>query len=88
MRKDGWFDIAIINTDGTEFRVITDGTGTNECPSWSSDGRFVIFSAKRERNVYDIYVASVETGEIKPLFKMEGNQKCPEWSSSVLRRSK
>ncbi|MEA1979410.1 MAG: Tol-Pal system beta propeller repeat protein TolB [candidate division Zixibacteria bacterium] len=44
--KYGRFDLASINTDGTDFRVLT-MVGMNENPHFSPDGKHIIFSSTR-----------------------------------------
>ncbi|TAL25845.1 MAG: Tol-Pal system beta propeller repeat protein TolB [Nitrospirae bacterium] len=53
-RISGKHQIFIINPDGTGLRQLTD-RGNNEDPSFSPDGRFIIFSSDRER-VNGIYI--------------------------------
>jgi len=36
-------DIAIINKDGSGLKVLTDGTGNNGFPSWSMDGKSIVY---------------------------------------------
>lgn len=44
--KRGRFDIASIDTSGTDFRVLTE-VGQNENPHFSPDGKHIIFSSSR-----------------------------------------
>lgn len=83
MRDDGWFDIGMVNADGTGFKILTDGTGSNESPDWSPDGRFLIFSRKTGKN-YDLYILHPETGFMKKLFETPYDEKSPSWSRIYL----
>jgi TolB protein len=77
----GVFDIGIIRPDGTEERVLTTGYLT-EGPSWSPNGRVIIFShqdyAKREK-IYSVDVTGYNKHEITTPF----NAIDPEWSRNL-----
>ncbi|MDR3179799.1 MAG: Tol-Pal system beta propeller repeat protein TolB [Holosporaceae bacterium] len=77
----GVFDIGIVRPDGTEERVLTSGYLT-EGPSWSPNGRVIIFShqdyAKREK-IYSIDVTGYNKHEVTTPF----NAIDPEWSRNL-----
>ena len=47
MSQSGGFDIFVVGTDGQGLRRITQGQGDNKSPSWSGDGRYLVFSSTR-----------------------------------------
>ena len=73
-----FFDIFLINPEGTKLERLTIDSGNNEDPSWSPDGRHLIYSSTRNK-VSDIYMIHNDgTGE-KQLTK---GLRCysPDWS--------
>lgn len=56
--KAGRFDIASIDTSGTDYRILTE-VGTNENPHFSPDGKHIIFSSNRlgPRDIYTMDIA-------------------------------
>jgi TolB protein len=62
-------DIYVVNADGTNLRAVTNGGGFNLSPSWSPDGRRIVFSRSsfnpelfltRKPSAYDILSASAD----------------------------
>ncbi len=47
-RRNGSEQIATMNPDGSDVRVITSGRGIHEIPSWSPSGRRIVFDFSRE----------------------------------------
>jgi TolB protein len=38
-------DIAVMRADGTGLQILTDGSGNDGLPSWSPDGRRLVYRA-------------------------------------------
>jgi len=77
-RSEGGFQIHSINPDGSGDTQLT-SVGSNENPSWSTDGRFITFSSKRAGGD-GIYVMRADgTGQIK-VNKSRGGSTQPSWS--------
>ncbi|MDR2422187.1 MAG: hypothetical protein LBE01_02270 [Deltaproteobacteria bacterium] len=73
-------DIAIINPDGSGFRQLTGGQGRNLHPSFSPDGRMIVFSSTRSGGE-KLYVMSANGDRqqiLSPL--LQGSQSLPSWS--------
>lgn len=72
----GRFDVAAINTDGSEYRVLT-YLGMNENPHFSPDGKHIIFSSSR-LSEGDIYTMDV-TGRNQRRLTRQGDASNPAW---------
>ena len=56
------WEIWTMNADGSNRRRLTNNTVNDWCPSWSPDGRTIVFLSGTN-NVYDIYTMSAEGGD-------------------------
>ncbi len=62
---------------GERFKI-TEGVGNNENPSFSPDGRFLIFSS--DRNIKkELFVASIDGKVHRKLLEFSGNSLTPDW---------
>ena len=54
--------ICVVNTDGTGFRKLTDGSQTDFNPTWSRDGKNAILFSRRDpnRETYAVYMTTAE----------------------------
>lgn len=75
-------DIWIINADGSNPRNLTDTPGVYDTsPSWSPDGRFIVFGSMRSREMgarTQIKKIDIATGEVTQL-TTQGNNMVPLW---------
>ncbi|MEA2031531.1 MAG: Tol-Pal system beta propeller repeat protein TolB [candidate division Zixibacteria bacterium] len=78
--KRGRFDIASIDTSGTDYRLLTD-VGMNENPHFCPDGKHIIFSSRRygKRNLYTMDI----TGRNQRRLTKSGNCSNPVWGTAV-----
>lgn len=74
------FDIYSIEVLTGVERRLTWGTGDSENPSWSPDGRFVLFASNR-RGKYELYVMQADGSEQKPILINNGESFTPHWSN-------
>jgi TolB protein len=74
-------DIYVVRRDGSELRAIVE-TGRNETsPSWSPDGRSIVFERDTTgRGGYDLYIANVATGRMRRLTTGSAIEAVPAWS--------
>ncbi len=68
--KSGRFDIASIDTSGTNYRILTE-VGMNENPHFSPDGKHIIFSSTRLGS-HDIYTMDITGRNQRRLTKCGG----------------
>jgi TolB protein len=72
-------DIGVMNLDGSDVRILTDGSANYGLPSWSPDGRQVVFRlAGKDRN--GLVIADVATGALKTLTAGAAHDNFPSWS--------
>jgi Tol biopolymer transport system component len=72
-------DIAVIGADGKALKVLTDGKGNNGFPSWSPDGRHLVFRSS-DGKTGGLFILDVETGESKALKTGSVRDNFPTWS--------
>lgn len=76
-------DICIIRPDGTGFRQLTGGQGINERPSFSPDGRMIVFSSNRNGRE-QLFVMAANGDNPQPLLpEYSGHQNQPYWSPTM-----
>ncbi|MDR1577669.1 MAG: hypothetical protein LBT86_05520 [Deltaproteobacteria bacterium] len=73
-------DIAVINPNGSGYQVLTGGQGRNLHPSFSPDGRMLVFSSTRGGGE-KLYVMAANGDRQRPLNPLlPGIQSLPSWS--------
>ena len=70
---DGQLDIAVVRSDGSEFRRLTSDFSVDVQPAWTPDGRFIVFASAQGRD-FDIVRYEMGTGAISTLAGGRGNQ--------------
>jgi len=72
------FDIFLVDVAGTKTIQLTHGEGSNEDPSWSPDGRFLIFTSTRDKR-RRLYMMDADGSAPHPLGDAPGNSFTPAW---------
>jgi Tol biopolymer transport system component len=72
-------DIAVMDTDGTNRRVLTDGKGNYGFPSWSPDERQLVYRAS-DGKTSGLFILDVETGKSRELKTGSMQVNFPAWS--------
>ena len=72
-------DIATINVDGGGFELLTDGKSNCGFPSWSGDGRYIVYrEASAGRNALHVFDSRTRTSHL--LIGGNAHYKFPGWS--------
>jgi TolB protein len=71
-------DIAIIDSDGTHLEVLTDGKGNYGFPSWSPDGKKIVYRGATD-SIKGLFIVDVETKKITKL-TTDSHDNFPGWS--------
>lgn len=76
------FDIFVLNANGTNLQRLTEAENrkNNEHPSWSPNGRHIVFSSNRSGK-YGLYAMNEDGSNEKSLLENFGNVTVPAWSS-------
>ncbi len=77
----GGLDLYLIGPDGTKSRL-TEARGDDASPSWSPDGRKLVFQTCRWNALckYDLALLDVESGQVNPLVVGDTTFDFPKWS--------
>ena len=73
------YDIKVVDLATNEVRQLTFGQGTNESPSYSANGRHLVFSSTRGSGNKQIYVIGRDGRGLRQITYM-GNNEMPSWS--------
>jgi Tol biopolymer transport system component len=71
-------DIAIINKDGKGLKILTDGKGNYGFPSWSPDGKRLVYRGATD-SVKGLFIIDIESGHITRLTS-NSQDNFPGWS--------
>jgi TolB protein len=66
------YDIAIIRTDGTGYRKLTDDPASDRHPRWSPDGKRIAFSSRRSADRFNIWAIRFDGSGLEQLDESGG----------------
>jgi Tol biopolymer transport system component len=72
--------LSLIDPDGTNEVEVTPLDGRDEDPSWSPDGRELVFHAFNRDANWNLYIVTIESGEVRLLFDEPSREYWPVWS--------
>lgn len=75
----GSFDIGTIDPDGGRAKWLTADLGNSEHPSWSPDGRYIVFSSNRT-GAYHLYLMGANGQNQRRITSFDGDQTAPCWT--------
>lgn len=73
-------DICTIDSDGGNYRKLTEYQADNEEPCWSPDGRYLVFSSNRNGG-YHLFIMNANGQNQKRITSFRGEQVSPSWVS-------
>jgi Tol biopolymer transport system component len=79
--RDESYNIYVMNTDGSNVRKLTTGTGNNNSPAWSPDGLCITFSSDRNGNA-ELYAMNADGSNQTRLTNTASNENSPAWQPS------
>jgi Tol biopolymer transport system component len=76
--------IAVVNADGSDFRVIARGPNQSVNPTWSPDGQTIAFETSRNRD-FEIYSVRADGTQLRNLTNaQQAEDRMPAWSGSTI----
>lgn len=73
------FEVYVMNADGSDQRNLTNSPGWDTSPSWSPDGRRIVFQSDRDGNP-EIYVMNADGSGQTNLTRNAADDGAPSWS--------
>ncbi|MGQ0644733.1 MAG: hypothetical protein ACT4O3_04490 [Elusimicrobiota bacterium] len=77
-QSKGNFDIHTLEIASGSQQRLTWGTGNNENPAWSPDGRHLVFTSTR-RGRSELWIMGLDGSNQQPLGQIPGNSFTPHW---------
>jgi TolB protein len=78
--RNGKPQIYVMNSDGSNQRLLPLPGTYNTSPDWSPDGGKIAYQSRGDKAYFSIWVYDVSTGEASPITKGPWNDESPSWS--------
>lgn len=78
-RRDGNFEIYLMNSDGSKPKNLTNNPAKDEYPSWSPDGKRIAFGSNRDGNS-EVYIMNADGSNQTRLTDNPAFDHFPSWS--------
>ncbi len=87
-KRDGTFEIYVMDADGGNQRRLTNNSDKDWSPSWSPDGKRIVFCSDRDKDAHfipglftsEIYVMDADGGNQQNLTNDPKDDRSPSWS--------
>ncbi len=73
------YDIFVMNADGTDIRRIAAGPNNDRQPTWSPDGKNIVFISDRN-GITNLYNVNIDEMTLSPLTNLLTGASSPSWS--------
>jgi len=81
LQESGWDKVWLISAGGGNPKQLTTGTGEDENPVYSPDGKSIVFSSNRDLpEECHLWIVSAAGGKPTRLTKLAGIESAPQWS--------
>ena len=74
-------DIYVMDADGSDITQLTDSQGQNIQPSWSPDGKYIVFSSSRTGSNYNIHIMKADGSNTYMITSDSDHDFNPSWQS-------
>jgi dipeptidyl aminopeptidase/acylaminoacyl peptidase len=78
---DEFFQIYLINANGTGRTQLTEGAGNKITPAWSPDGERLVFARQNRAGTFDLMVMNHDGRDQRVITGAESDDREPTWSS-------
>jgi len=78
-RNEGFYELYLMNSDGSRQQRLVDMSSTVQSPTWSPDGTQLAFSAETNGN-FEIYVINADGTKLRRLTDNDSDDLDPAWS--------
>jgi Ca2+-binding RTX toxin-like protein len=76
--------IAVVRADGSDFRVLARSLNQSVNPTWSPDGRSLVFETNREGN-FELYSVRLDGTDVRNLTRSpQGEDRFPAWHGDMI----
>jgi Ca2+-binding RTX toxin-like protein len=76
--------IAVVNADGSDFKIIARGPNQSANPTWSPDGQTIAFETSRDRD-FELYSVRVDGTGLRNLTNApDAEDRMPAWSGNTI----
>ena len=72
-------EIGVMRSDGSDLKIITHGSGNRGFPSWSPDGKSIVFRSSSESE-NGLFIIEIETRKLRKLTDGSSKDNFPAWS--------
>ena len=79
-KRDGNAEIYIMNPDGSEQVNLSQHPAADYDPTWSPNGKQILFSSDRDDGVFDLYLMDADGRNVQKVFEDSAYRRNPNWS--------